>query len=111
MTVIRLLIPFIVLFAISVSAQDKPQLSEVEQLKIQIANLQIELRNEQMNASKWIRSYGECQVQLLTNTQPVVSMLQTLDGEIEKNHPGFDFDLKTGVFTPSKVEKPVEKKP
>jgi hypothetical protein len=83
-----------------VFAQNPPALTEVEQLKIQIANLQIQLRNEQTNAAKWLTSYGTCQTQLLENTQPLAQMLTTLESEIEKNHIGYDFDLKTGEFKP-----------
>ena len=92
-----------------VPARDQ-QLTEVEQLKIQIANLQIELKNEQSNSAKWIQSYGQCQVSLLSNNQPIVNMLRSLEADIEKNHVGFDFDIKTGEFRVLKPTPPVEKK-
>jgi len=105
----------IALFALTLATPafaqaESPKLTEVEQLKIQIANLQIALRDEQTNSAKWIQSYGTCQVALLGNTSGISDMLFKLEQGIEKNHEGFDFDLKSGTFKPKKVEEPVEKK-
>lgn len=83
------------------------KLTEVEQLKIQILNLQIQLRDEQANAAKWIANYGQCQVSLLGNQSALVNATQGLQTEINKNHPEFDFNIRTGEFKP---KKPVEKK-
>ncbi len=87
--------------------EQKSILTEVEQLKIQIANLQIELRNQQSESAKWISNYGQCQTKLLSDPAPVNAMLSALEQGIEKNHVGYDFDLKTGNFTQL---KPAEKK-
>jgi hypothetical protein len=92
---------------IAFSQEGPPKLNDVEKLKIQVMNLQIALQDAQENGAKLAQSYGECKAQMLGNRQGLTSAVQNLKIEIEKNHPGFDFDITTGTF---KEKKPVEKK-
>lgn len=97
------------LFATSLSAvaQDQPKLSETEQLKIQILNLQFALKAEQDKTAQLTVVYGQCQTTLLKDGSALQSAAQTLQDEISKNHEGFSFDIQTGQFT---KKAPVEKK-
>src|SRR5687768_4142785 len=86
----------------------EPKLTEVETLKIQILNLQYELRTEQLKSAQLTVSAATCQATLLKDPAPLSKIVREVEAEIEKSHEGFDFDITTGKFSPK--EKPVEKK-
>lgn len=86
--------------------QDVPKLSEVESLKIQVLNLQIQLRQAQSQMAELTQAFGECRVSLLKDNAVVQRTIRVLQDEINKNHEGFNFNIETGQFTPK--AKPIE---
>lgn len=86
----------------------QPTLTEIEQLKIQVLNLQYAMKAEQEKTANLTFVYGQCQTALLKDTSALQEATTQLQTEINKNHPEFDFDITTGKFTP---KVPVEKKP
>lgn len=94
-------------FLATTSVAQTPTLSEVEQLKIQVLNLQYALKAEQEKSANLTVVYGQCQSTLLKDTSGLEKTTKDLQNEITKNHEGFDFDITTGKF--SKKES-VEKK-
>lgn len=89
---------FTLILTSSVFAQDKPTLSETEQLKIQVLSLQYALRAEQSKSAELTTVYGQCQATLVKNSSDLEKLTSDLQAEIEKNHPDFTFDIRTGEF-------------
>lgn len=87
----------------------QPTLTETEQLKIQILNLQYALKAEQEKSASLTVVYGQCTTTLLKDGSELQKATTQLQDEINKNHEGFSFDITTGKFEP-KAPKPVEKK-
>lgn len=108
-----LILLLVLLSPLSAFAQEKlvetPKLTEVESLKIQIANLQYSLRAEKENSAKWIQEYGQCQISLLKDYDTLNASTIKLQDEITQNHPGFTFDIQKGTFTPKSKETPDKK--
>jgi hypothetical protein len=102
----KMFVVILILLASPVLAQN-PQLSETEQLKIQILNLQYALKAEQTKLATLTTLYGQCQSTLLKDSSELDKATSDLQQKINDQHEGFRFDIRTGQFT---KKEPVEKK-
>lgn len=92
------------------AATQAPALSPMEQLKLDNLGLKAQLTDTLKLVAELKGSVGACELALgsyrhTQNTGALSSEEKALKAEVDAAHPGFTWDPRSGVFTPTKAAK------